>query len=157
MNESKVISFRAHKALESWLVSAGQGFQGGKAEILKLILTRAALEQPSVGGLGQVLGHIIGNNRQVTIGNTSVYAARLPLPTIHIIEDAAATKHQGMSEWCATALFQWYLSFKQYQANHREQDPDWLAEYGRLYLDKVSQLSSVYAQKAGREDDKTVV
>jgi len=147
MTETKVISFRAHKNLESWLISAGSGFKGGKTEILKLILIRAALEQTPVGGLGQLLEHIVGNNRQTAIGDTKVYAIRLPIPDSRIIRDAAAAKRQGVSEWCASALFRWYEAFKQYKEAHQEQD-GWLIEYSRLYREKVAGLSDVYAQKA---------
>jgi len=146
MNDTKVISFRAHKNLESWLVTAGSGFKGGKAEVLKLILTMAALEQPTVSGLGHLIDHIIGNSRQATIGNTRVYAVRLPLPAIRIIEDAVVSKHIGVSEWCASALFRWYEVFRQYKKTHREQD-GWLTEYSVAYRSKIEELSSVYAQK----------
>lgn len=78
-NKTAIICFRAHKNLKSWLVYSGRGFTGGKSELLRLVIIRATMEQPHNNGLGSFLARIVGNSRQPSIGNTSVFAVRLPM------------------------------------------------------------------------------
>jgi Leu/Phe-tRNA-protein transferase len=111
---------------------------------------RTAYEQTSVSGLG-ALFHLGKDNHQPSIGNTAVYAVRLPQSTINLIKDCANNKHQGVSEWASAALFAWYLSFKAYQESHKDADADWVEEYARLYRVRVNEVGRVYALKAGRE------
>jgi hypothetical protein len=157
MSNTVVLSFRVHKNFLKWLEYAGEGFPGGQPELLKLILARQSLTQPSINGFGSFLGHLVGgSSRQAAVGNTVVTSARLPADTAAIIKDCVAGRQQSTSEWAAVAVREWYEGFRPYYDNHKDNE-GWLAEYGRIYRDKVSQLANVYAQKAGREDDKTVV
>ena len=137
MNNTSILSFRAHKNLKSWLSSAGRGFPGGAPELLRLILTRAALEQGHTGFTG-FLGCIVPSARREHVGNTAVFAARLPVDIIAMVKNAAAGKHQGVSVWAAGALFQWYISFKEYQGAHENDDGDWLEVYGMQYRKELA-------------------
>jgi hypothetical protein len=88
-----------------------------------------------------------GSSRQAAIGNTVVLSARLPSDTATIIKDRATSRQQSTSEWAAAAVRVWYEGFRPYYDTHKDNDGDWLKEYGSLYRDKVSQMADVYAQK----------
>jgi len=96
MKDTGIITFRFHKNMKSWLDYAGQGFTGGKPELLRLIIMRATMEQPPNSGLRSFLGRIIENSRQPSIGSTAVYAVRLPVDIINSAREIAAGKHIGV-------------------------------------------------------------
>jgi hypothetical protein len=149
MNNTAIVSFRSNRNLESWIKYASYGFNS-KAELLSLILTRIAYEQSLSGGLSQLLDRMIPDNRQATIGNTKVYAVRLPVSIVNIIKASAVAKHQNVSEWASCTVETWSQTFQQYkkeQGQKGRDDDDWLEQYGQLYRDKVFQLTAVYAQK----------
>lgn len=155
MNNTKVVSFRAHKNLQSWLVSAGPGFPGHIPELLRLILTRAAYEQANASGLGALFGQAGPHNRQLAIGETVVIAVRLPLDVTNLIGACAAGKHMGLSQWCALTLFDWYVRFEQYQGAYRGgSHPNWLREYADEYRAKTNEAAAVYAGKQPKEPGK---
>ena len=115
------------------------------------------MEQPHNNGLGSFLARIVGNSRQPSIGNTSVFAVRLPMDITTSAREIAANQHQGISEFCAKALYSWLESFKpRYEAN-KENTSDWVTDYAISYRAKVEELASVYAQKADKEVEKTTV
>jgi len=148
---TRVVSFRVPKNLVKWLEYAGEGFSGGQPELLKLILVRQSLTHPSINGFSFFLDHLLGGgSRQAAIGNTVVLSARLPSDTATIIKDRAASRQQRTSEWAASAVRVWYEEFRPYYDAHKDNDEDWLKEYGSLYRDKISQMADIYAQKAGR-------
>jgi hypothetical protein len=75
-----IISFRAHKNLRTWLEYAGGAFKS-EGELLRLIVTKAALEQAAESTAGRLLDRILFHKREyIGVGDTTVLAARLPLP-----------------------------------------------------------------------------
>ena len=156
-NKTAIICFRAHKNLKSWLVYAGQGFPGGKSELLRVIVMKATMEQPHNSGLGPILGRIMGNSRQPSIGGTAVYAVRLPMDIITSAKDAAANQHQGISEFYSKALYAWLESFKPRYESNKENTEDWVTDYATSYRARAEELANVYAQKADKEVEKTTV
>jgi len=152
MNNTKVISFRAHKNLQSWLVSAGPGFPGHVPELLRLILTHAAYEQANVSGIGALFGQAGPHNRQLSIGETMVFAVRLPVDAVNLIKECAASKHMGLSQWCALTLFDWYVLFEKYQAAYRGgSNHNWLRQYADEYRIKANEAAAVYAGKQPKQ------
>jgi hypothetical protein len=153
---TKILSFRAHSNLQSWLNTAAQAFPGHCPELLRLILERSAMEQLTqtpAGFLGKIFGNGEKSGRALAIGGTKVYAVRLPLPDLALIKRAAAVKGIGVSEWAAQSLFSWYETFKQYQETH-QQITGWLTEYAGLYRAKFAEVQQVYAQKQVKQAEK---
>jgi hypothetical protein len=133
--------------MKSWLDYAGQGFTGGKPELLRLIIMRATMEQSHSSGLSSFLSRITGDTRQQpSIGGTAVYAVRLPVDIINSARDIAASKSMGISEWCAKCLYAWLESFKQIYERNKENTEDWVTDYATSYRAKVEKLANVYAQ-----------
>ena len=158
MNNAAIVSFRANRNLESWIKYASYGFSS-KAELLSLVLTRMAYEQSLSGGLSQLLGRIIPDNRQTTIGNTKVYAVRIPVSTVNIIKACAMAKHQNVSEWASCTVGTWSQTFQQYKKEQEQKgrdDDDWLEQYGQFFRDKVNQLVTVYAENTRKGRLKAV-
>jgi hypothetical protein len=151
-----ILSFRAHKNLQSWLNTAAQTFIGHCPELLRLILERSAMEQLAqtpAGFIARIFGNGEKAGRALAIGGTKVFSIRISLSDLTLIKRAAAAKGIGVSEWAAQSVFSWYETFKQYQETH-QQIPGWLTEYTRLYRAKFAEVQQVYAQKQAKEAEK---
>ena len=149
MNTTAVVSFRCHKNMRNWLVYAGQGFDGGKSELLRLIIERAVMEQYRVSGLGSFLNHFV-RDHSTSIGDTTVFAVRLRVDIVTSAKEIAVTKRLGISEWCTRCKYTWLEGFKPYYELHKEEGRDWIQQYAALYRTKVYELADVYASKCAK-------
>jgi len=145
MNNTAIISFRAHVNLKSWLATAAKFFPGHTPELLRLILVKAAYEEAVSSGLGAFLGRLV-QGRQRSIGNSCVFSVRLPMDIINLIKGCAASKRVSLSEWASGVLFQWYEE----QAAHNS-EPGWLGQYAKLFPAKVNEAAAVYAGKQAKQ------
>jgi hypothetical protein len=158
MENTEVISFRAHKNIKSWLDFAGRGFTGRKPELLRLIIMQAVMQQPHNSGFGSFLGRISGDSRQQpSIGGTAVYAVRVPKDIINSAREIAAGKNMGISEWCAKCLYAWLESFKPIYERNKENAEDWLDTWAISYRAKVEELAAVYVQNYQKEVDENAI
>jgi len=146
MNNTGILCFRKHKNTQGWLDLASQEMTGHRAELLRMILVRTAIEQDSTGGLfGRLFGS--GNGRHTSIGNTKVYSVRMPTVDITLIKNAATAKHMGISEWANNAIETWFQGFHPFYEK-REQDPEgWLTDYTQKFLATFAEIQQVYAGK----------
>jgi len=142
-----VISFRAHKNLKSWLEYAGNAFSSG-GELLRLMVSKAAYEQAAESKASRLLdGLIYGKREPLGVGDTAVFAVRLPLPIIELVRESAASRHKSMSEWCSVVLFNWWQDFQELDEESRGKgNASWLADWAEKYRAFVDNLGLVYAE-----------
>jgi hypothetical protein len=143
-----VISFRAHKNLKSWLEYAGKGFSGG-GELLRLIVTNAAYAKAQESKGSRLVDSLLGFRPKAreSVGDTTVYAARLPEDIAHLIRDCAARDGLSTSDWCAQALMSWWQAFRELDEQSKGWD-GWPLRYAAEYRALVTEKANVYAQKA---------
>ncbi len=148
---NKLITFRGHKLLKGWLEYAGRGFKS-EGELLRLILTKAALEQASESGVSILMRSILSKKEiAVGIGETSVYAVRLPEPVYEMVKACADQKNKTISEWCYIVMIEWQQYFKSLSDKYTPQYKDtWLPKHGEGYRAQVAEIANVYAQKTGK-------
>ena len=151
MNTS-VISFRAHKNLKSWLEYAGRGFKS-EGELLRLIFTKAAYEQPVESKASRLLaGLLSGKRERIGIGDTIVLAVRLPVPISDLVRECAAKRGKSTSEWCAVVLLDWWQAFRElHDEYHGAGDTSWLVRFAEKYRALVDNLGGAYAQKTAKQ------
>ena len=143
-----VISFRSHKNLKSWLDYAGNAFKS-EGELLALIVTKAAIEEASESKASRLLDSLFSKREVLGIGNTAVYAVRLPLSMAGLVRECAAKRGKSTSEWCAVVLLDWWQAFRElYDEFHGKGDTTWLARYAEKYRALVDSLGTVYAQNS---------
>lgn len=144
MGETQPISFRAASGVKAWLRYSAKGFTS-EGELLNLILSRAAIEQVIDTGITAQVNKLFKRKKAATsVGDTSVYGARVSLDMAELIKQCAAGRKQSASEWCAGVVLSWCYGFQ--AAIEKSKQPD-LAKYGELLRAKVAALSNVYAQK----------
>ncbi len=144
---TKVISFRVHKNIVSWLDNAGRAFQS-RGELLRLILMKAALEQVSHGGVSRLIINMLSRHEQRRMGDTVVIGVRTPLALASLIEDQARAREESVSEWAAFALLDWQREYGKFIADRDTSLIDEsLQNYATNYRARVASLCSVYARK----------
>ena len=143
-----IISFRAHKNLKTWLEYAGRGFDS-EGELLRLIMTRAAVEQVNDTGIAGMVKGLLRRERAAGIGDTAVYAVRLPEQIAALVREYAARRGKTTSEWCAGVLMEWWQRFHEgYNELNGKVD---LAKFAADYRALVEDLLTVYAQKCDKQ------
>lgn len=147
-----VISFRVHKNLKSWLEYASKAFKS-EGELLRLIVTKAAIEQATESKASRLLDGLLGGKRErVGVGDTAVLAVRLPLPISELVRECATKRNKSTSEWCAVVLLDWWQAFRElYDEFHGKGDTTWLARHAEKYRALVDNLGNVYAQKRDKQ------
>jgi hypothetical protein len=146
-----VISFRTYKNLKSWLAYAGNAFKS-EGELLRLIVTKAAIKQATESKAGRLLDGLLGGKHEsVGIGNTRVYAVRLPISIFELVRECAARWGKSPSEWCAVVLLDWYHGFHELYEEYRRGDNTWLIQFAGKYRALVEDLLTVYAQKHDKQ------
>jgi len=134
--------------MKAWIAYAGKGFVSS-GELLRLIITKAALLQANDTGLGKVVKGLLRRERAVSIGNTVVMAVRLPVEVSELVKECAINKDKTTSEWCAGALDEWYRRF--HEAYIELDGKINLAEYAHNVRAYAEELLNVYAQKRGKQ------
>jgi len=143
-----VISFRAHKNLKSWLDYAGKGFDS-EGELLRLIITRAAVEQVNDTGIAGRVKGLLRRERAANVGDTGVFAVRLPAQVADLARECAARRGKTTSEWCAGVLMEWWQRFHE-GCVELDGKVD-LAKFATEYRALVEDLFTVYAQKSNKQ------
>ncbi len=143
-----VISFRVHKNLKSWLSYAGKGFES-EGKLLRLIVTKAAIEQVSGAGVSRLLRDFLAKREHTKTGDTVVVAARVSMPVSRLIRECASERGKSTSEWCSLVVLDWYYYFSDLDKGHS--GDAWLAEHGKQYRAYVTDMSAVYAQKMAKQ------
>ncbi len=146
--KTTTISFRAHKNLKSWLDYAGKGFDS-EGELPRLIITREAVEQVNDTGIAGMVKGLLRRERAADIGDTAVYAVRLPEQIAALVRECAARRGKTTSEWCASVLMAWWQRFRD-GYNELDGKVD-LPKYATDYRALVEDLLSVYAQKGNKQ------
>ncbi len=151
---STVITFRGHKNLKSWIKYAANGFEG-EGELIRLILTKAALDQGSESGVSSFMKSILNKNEiTVGIGDTAVFGVRLSAEVGEMIRACAAKMNKTVSEWCFGVMLLWHQYFSQlYQKFNKDQGQAWLPQHGVEFRARVAESLKVYAQKTGKTQD----
>lgn len=142
------ISFRAHKNLRSWLVYASKTFKS-KGELLTLIITHAAAKQSSESKVNRLLDGLLSKSTVPAVGDTIVYAVRLPASTAELVRECASRKENSVSQWCAGVLLAWVQAFRElYIKENGAKTTAWLPPFAAGYRKLVAESQNVYAQKA---------
>ena len=144
-----VISFRVHKNIKSWLEYAGKGFES-EGELLRLIVTKAAIEQASDTGISGFLKDLLAKREHSKVGNTIVLGVRLPVLMSQLVKECATKRGKTTSEWCSLVLLDWWQYFSGLYERYKGQSDTWLSQHATEYRAYVAETSTVYAQKSGK-------
>ena len=156
MNDTVVLSFRSYKNLKSWLEYAGDVFKS-EGELLRLIVTKAAIEQIGQSRADNLLSGILGGKRQtVGIGDTRVFGVRLPVSTAKLVRDCADRRSKSTSEWCAAVLVDWWGSFQELSDKQGDDNTAWLPRWAADYRALVDKRAAVYAQKRQKQEAEVI-
>lgn len=153
MNSTVVLSFRAYKDIKPWLDYACKGFERG--EVLRLVVTRAALEQVLDAGVIMMTKDLVARQEHIEAGDTRVFSVRLTEDMCQLIRERASKQNKTTSEWCALALLHWQQYFSNGYTKHKDEVTDsWLPQHAAKYRSEVAELSAVYSQKQSKQPAK---
>ena len=145
--ETTVISFRGHKNLRGWVQYAGGSF-GSAGVLLTMIITRAAHGQATESRADRWIDGILYRKREpVGIGDTRVYAVRLPESTAQLARKCAIAREKSISEWCSVVLSDWQETFYEYKEKYGAIGKPWLSQYAEDYRAMAADIANVYAEK----------
>lgn len=155
--DTVVISFRSHRNLQGWLKHAARGFKS-EGELLALVISQAVYSELTESRAAKLLDGLIGGKRAVLgIGDSRVYAVRLPIYMADLVRVVAVARcNKTPSEWCAGVLMAWWQGFRELAEENKGKGDGWLTQYAEEKRARVAELAGVYARKYQKQSADAV-